>query len=172
MSNLGYIEIEQGKLDIKRMATGRDLLKALQAQSNGGGFISSLIAEVCSLNDSPLSAETVEDFDAGVSLTIQDEIFESKELVSVQVDTYPKSYLLGERKIEVIEPRKIKHDNKANRMSNGNLSAIAFWLITFLIKIDDKALRYDDLLDLPAGDVQALMPLVTPKKPKFVRVKI
>ncbi|BAQ65520.1 hypothetical protein [Geminocystis sp. NIES-3709] len=171
MENLGYIEIEQGRLDIRRIATGRDMLKALTAQANGGGFISTLIADVCYLNDAPLTSDTVEEFDAGISLAIQEVIFETKQLTPESVESYPKTYFLGDKIIELTEPRKIKHDNKANRMANGNASAIVFWLISLLVKIDEKVLRYDDLLDLPAGEIQPLMSLVTPKKPQFVRVK-
>ena len=169
---LGYIEIEQGILEIKRVATGRDLLKALQAQSKGEGFISTLISSVCLLNGNAVDVTKVEDFDAGVSLTIQEVIFEPKSLVPIDLDSYPKSYALDERIVTLNEPRKIKHDNQATRFANGDNTAIAFWLISFLVSIDEKKLTYDDVLDLPAGEVQALMQLVTPKKPTFVRQKI
>lgn len=169
---LGYIELEEGKLEIQREATGRDLLRALQAQAKSGGFISTLIASVCLFNGQTLTPDMVEEFDAGISLAIQEVIFQSQELVPDSVDTFPKIYRLGEKVITINEPRKIKHDNKATRLANGDNSAIAFWLISLLVSIDEKPLRYDDLLDLPAGAVQALMNLVTPKKPTLVRVKM
>jgi hypothetical protein len=168
---IGYIELDEGKLEIQREATGRDLLRALQSQTKGGGFISSLIASVCSLNGQTLTPDMVEEFDAGISLAIQEAIFTTQELVPESIETFPKIYCLGDKSITLSEPRKIKHDSKATRLANGDNNAIAFWLITLLVSVDDKSLRYDDLLDFPAGDVQALMGLVTPKKPILVRAK-
>jgi hypothetical protein len=168
---IGYIELSEGKLEIQRVANGRDLLQALQSQAKGGGFITSLIANLCTLDGSKLTAEMVEEFDAGVSLAIQEAIFETKTLVPEDVENFPKTYRLGEKTIVLNEPRKIKHDNKAARFANGDNSTIVFWLMSFLISVDGRLLQYDDLLDLPAGEVQALMDLVTPKKSIFVPVK-
>jgi hypothetical protein len=61
---------------------------------------------------------------------------------------------------------------KAQARANNDQAAVAFWLLSFLIQVDGKALTYDDFLDMPAGEVQALMPLVTPKKNKFHLVRI
>ncbi len=170
---IGYIELElgEGRLEIQRVANGRDLLQALQSQTKGGGFISSLIANVCTLNGGKITHDMVEDFDAGISLAIQEAIFDVAQLVPLDTDNFPQHYQLGEKIITLPESRKIKHDNKASRFANGDNTAIVFWLISLLVTVDDKPLRYDDLLDFPAGEVQALMSLVTPKKPVFVRVK-
>jgi hypothetical protein len=155
---LGYFETEYGTLEIERMATGRD-------------FLSTLIANVCKLNGNKISVDQVEEFDAGVSVAIQEVIFEPVELLPVSVDSYPKIYKIDDTEFCLNEQRKVKHDNKATRFANGNVNAIGFWLISFLVKKDDKSLTYDDVLDLPAGVVQSLINLITPKKPIFVRVK-
>lgn len=183
---LGYLEIEQGKLAIVRKPTGLDLLKSLDAQSNGGGFLSTLIARICYLNESPLTSEVVDEFDSGVSLAIQDQVFKSKALIPIEESIYPKKYELDGLKVELKEMRKIKHDNYANRMSAGNPNQTGYWLVSQLVWIENKALpeprrdkppdelvpiRYDDLMDMYGDYVQALQKLITPKKPKFVTLK-
>lgn len=170
---VGSFELEDGSiLSVVRKATGRDLMNAMKAQQENGDFISTLVARVCHLNDAPLTSAQVEEFESGVSLAVQEVAFDAKKLIPVEVDSYPKVYDLDGKKVELLESRKIKHDNKATRYSNGNTHEMTFWLMSFLIRIDDKAARYDDLLDMSGGEVQALMTLVTPKKPSFVPVKM
>jgi hypothetical protein len=171
---LGTIKCEQGSLQIKRKLTGRDLYKALEHQKEGR-MLSALLSSVCYLNNAPITISQADELESGVSEIVQQEASQPLTLESIQTDKYPHEYkLTGDdfcKKVEVVEPRKIKHDNKCLRLAKNKPEHLAFWLIIELIEIDDKKILFDDLLDMPSSVSQNLIQLIIPKKFTFVPAK-
>jgi len=169
---IGYIELgEDDRLEILRSATGRDLYFALQAQSNGSSFEASLIQTTCTHNGDRMTLDFIENLDADIAVTMESVLFKSETLTPIDETGFPKTYQLGDHAVTVTRNRLIKDNSQAQRMSGGDSASLAFWLLTFLVQLDGKTLRYDDLMEMPAGKVQALIPLVTTKKREIVTPK-
>lgn len=166
---LAEIEFADGsKIEIKRRATGRDLLlaqkKVGKRQEN---LINQLLPSLLTLNGNPITPDYVLEMDVDLIEVIAEELITVQELQPVQTSTYPKEYLLGEKVVTLKEARKQKHNTEALRKSNNDVYASSFYILSELITIDDQPVSYDDLLDLEAGEVTALLSLLESKKNRY-----
>lgn len=170
---IAYLELGDGdRLEVKREAKGLDLYFAFKAQFKNLSFEASLIATTCTRNGSTLTIESASELEMEVSEALSEVLLKPAELITVDEREFPKKYALGDKEIALLRNRLVGDNAKAQSRSNNDQAALVFWLLSFLVRVDGKAPTYDDLLDMPAGEVQALMPLVMPKKNKFQLVKI
>lgn len=165
---IAYLELDEGdRLEVVRAATGRDLYFALSAQLKNLSFEASLISTTCTRNGEAIAIDAASQLDAEISDALSEVLFNLIELIPIKVDAFPKTYQMGGKAVTLLRNRLVGDNAKAQSRANGDQAALAFWLLSFLVQIDGKSPTYDDLLDMPAGEVQALMPLVSPKKNKF-----
>lgn len=169
--SIGYIDTDEGRIYIKGKATGQTLYRAVDPGYKGN-TTAAIISQLCTLDGKPITIEQVEELDSGLTIAINEAISTNAYLKPIDVASYPQKYELvtddGTKQIELIEKRKIKHDNEALKLAMNVSSRVGFWIVNMLVRVDGKHLNLEEIKKLPASEVEALMELVTPKKYTFV----
>ena len=174
--SIGYLELgDSYRIEVLRVATGRDMLNAQRASKTGEPDMAALLAPLLRVNGESVSPESIAEWDVGVVQAIQEVIMEEVTITPDETNSdlkYPKVYHFPHGHTATLtESRKQKHDTEAQRLAGKDQQAIAYWIVSKLILWDGEKLRFDDLLDLPMGMVLGLIELIIPKKPQFIRAK-
>ena len=171
---LGTIDTDSGVVKVLRKARGRDLYKGLNLHGQAG-VTSYLVSALTQVDDKPIRGDEVEELEMGILQAVQNAISDNVVVEEVQVGKYPKQYKLtypddegkADKTIEISESVKGKHTTTALKQCGGKRELIGFYWLPALVKVDGKSLRFDDFLDLPSAEVEAIVTLLKPKKYQF-----
>lgn len=170
---LGVVEREDGsQVQLVRPALARDLVAAQAAIGDRQEeLLPYLLARLVKLNGQPVSAAQVMEWESGLVQALEPEILSNVTAEPTEGSdprSYPQDHQLSDGAIATLtEVRRIRHDTEANKLAQGRNAEVPYWLVSLLVKIDGESVRYDDLLDMPAGRVAALVSLVQSGKFQF-----
>jgi len=196
---LGTIDTGEFELTITHEATGRDLSRGLRLQQEGKATLEAWLTHATtSIEGSRPTLAAIAEWDVGIVDAVIEAVFDTSVGIAPAPDNpplkYPKRYRLGTVEeleslrdavredeeafdkselllIALTEGRKVKHTQEAQRGAQ-HPGEVPFLLLASLLEFEGEKIDVNTLLDtFTAGQIQAMLPIITPKKPTFKPIK-